>query len=639
MPRSFLIKPMVSRKTLLGKKRAATLISGALILSLLALSMGPRVTRAQTSHSLSTQIAVGDHTPDLTIFDPPDGRYSFHRTVVGDFDGDGVDDLLVTNHTASTRRNQSGEAYVIYGSRSTSSPRSFSLVGKSEKGADLTIIGQYELADLGITATAGDLNNDGIDDIILTGFIMLNGPFSIPIGAVYVIFGSANRRVGRIDLAETAADVTVSAGVPGEHLWPAVAVGDINGDGVNDLLFSHVVSGPPLVHVMLGPLSPHTVIDLTRTKTDITLIGVAEFDGFGTTISCADVDGDGIADMLIGRIGVGRDGELDAGELDIFFGSSDFKPGVEISLRRDGVQALVKGAYGGVDYGFGTRLGAVLATGDINNDGIQDILLGVPRFVGDGTAIFAGAVYVVFGSRMLRGRVIDTRQNQQDLTIRGADVNTKPFEPGDALGTSITSGDFNGDGIPDILIGAPFADGFNNEKPDSGEAYVILGSANLRSGTTIGVAQGLQDVTILGQRSQANLGSVVASGDLNGDGVSDLIVQASNADSPSTANQDSVDIYVYFGGPVRPPEITKAKFKEGKSQLQIFGKDFTGDTRVEINRVEINGVIINREVTFFPEEGRLTLRGTRQELNLGSDNNQVVVIRRGMRSSAARVKG
>jgi FG-GAP repeat len=141
-------------------------------------------------------------------------------------------------------------------------------------------------------------------------------------------------------------------------------------------------------------------------------------------------------------------------------------------------------------------------------------------------------------------------------------------------------------------------------------------------------------VTIFGQRSEANLGSVVASGDLNGDGISDLILQASNADSPSTANQDSVDIFVYFAGPIRPPEITKAKFKESKSQLQIFGTDFTGDTRVEIN-----GVIINRPVTFLPVEGRLILSGTRQELNLGSDNNQVVVIRRGTRSGAARVRG
>jgi FG-GAP repeat len=204
---------------------------------------------------------------------------------------------------------------------------------------------------------------------------------------------------------------------------------------------------------------------------------MGEFDGFGVTIACADVNGDGTDDILIGRPGAGRDGELDAGELDIFFGSPDFRPGVEVSVKREGVQALVEGAAGGVDYGFGTRLGAVLATGDVNNDGIQDILLGVPRFVGDGTPKFAGDVYVVFGSHSLRGRVIDTRQAEHDLTIRGADVNTKPFEPGNALGVSIATGDFNGDGIADILVGAPFADGINNEKADSGEAYVILGSS------------------------------------------------------------------------------------------------------------------------------------------------------------------
>ena len=104
--------------------------------------------------------------------------------------------------------------------------------------------------------------------------------------------------------------------------------------------------------------------------------------------------------------------------------------------------------------------------------------------------------------------------------------------------------------------------------------------------------------------------------------------------SPSTANQDSVDIYLFFGGAIRPPEIRKAKFQEGKSQLQILGTDFTGDTQVEIN-----GVIINRQLILSPLEGRLILRGTRQELNLGSGNNQVVVIRRGTHSAAARVRG
>lgn len=603
-----------------------------LVLGLLALC-APPLTHGQTLPSLPTQIATRTQPADITISSRPTGFRSDHRTVVGDFDGDGVADLLVTSDTASTIRNQAGEAYVIYGSRTTLLPSRSIIVDKPKNGADLTIVGQYELAVLGINAAVGDLNGDGIDDIILSGEIMRYGPYSIPIGAMYVIFGSANRRVGKIDLAETAADVTISTEAPGQPLMPALAVGDINGDGFNDLLFSHWRAGPPpLVHVMLGPLSSNTVINLSQTSTDITFIGGGENDGFGRTISCADVDGDGTADILIGRTGAGRDGNLDAGELDIFFGSSNLKPGVEISLHRDGVGALVKGAAGGVDYGFGTNLGIVLTTGDINNDGIQDILLGVPSFVGDGSARFAGDVYVIFGSPSLRGKVIDMLLNQQDVTIRGADVNTLPQGFGDGLGMSIATGDFNGDGVTDMLIGAPFADGLNNQEPDSGEAYVILGSSQMQSGTTIEIAKYGQDITLLGKASDANLGIVVARGDLNADGVSDLIVQASN--SASASGQDSVVVYVYFGGPIRPPQINKAKFKEGKSQLLISGTDFTGDVRIEIN-----GVIINREVTFLAEEGQLILKGTRQELNLVAEANQVVVIRKGTRSNLAKVKG
>src|SRR6266705_530254 len=104
MRHSFLIKSMVSRKALVGKKLATRLITGALISSLFALSMGLRVPRAQTSHSLSTQIAVGDQAADLNISDGPDGVYSFHRTVTCDFDGDGIDDLVITNDTASPNR-------------------------------------------------------------------------------------------------------------------------------------------------------------------------------------------------------------------------------------------------------------------------------------------------------------------------------------------------------------------------------------------------------------------------------------------------------------------------------------------------------------------------------------------------------
>ena len=90
---------------------------------------------------------------------------------------------------------------------------------------------------------------------------------------------------------------------------------------------------------------------------------------------------------------------------------------------------------------------------------------------------------------------------------------------------------------------------------------------------------------------------------------------------------------VFFGGPVRAPEITKAKYSKNSSKLLVIGTDFTGSARVEIN-----GVVIDREVTFEPDENRLVLRGLESELNLRHGKNDIVVIRKGARSNVVRLK-
>jgi hypothetical protein len=369
------------------------------------------------------------------------------------------------------------------------------------------------------------------------------------------------------------------------------------------------------------------LVDLATAAADIVISGAPRIEGFGDQISAADVNGDGTMDMIIGTP-AGR------GAVYTFMGSTAFKKGVTTSLTQVQSDATILGAFSGSDFGLGDGLGGIMSIGDVNGDGINDILLGVPASIrlGNGPGpTSAGETYVVFGSRSLGGRLIDIRQGQQDLTIQGtaATVDTNSGEYGDSLGASIVARDIDGDGVTDLLIGAPGAG-----LKDFGEAYVVLGSSELISGGIIKTSEGDQDITISGQEKQAYLGTRVASGDLNGDGVFDLILEADNAETPGGIQQGTGAIYIYFGGKVRPPEIAKAKFKEGKSQLQIIGTELTGDVRVEINAVRIN-----RDVTFLPEDGRLILKGTRQELNLNSNPNQVVVIRKGTRSNVARVKG
>ncbi|HWO01863.1 MAG TPA: hypothetical protein VNS63_21605, partial [Blastocatellia bacterium] len=318
--------------------------------------------------------------------------------------------------------------------------------------------------------------------------------------------------------------------------------------------------------------------------------------------------------------------------VDIFMGSSGFRKGVTISLSEVLPDVTILGALGGGD--SGDFLGRVISVGDVNGDGINDIVLGVPastRLGGGPGQTSAGEMYVVFGSSTLAGRFIDIRQGQQDLTIQGTDprAEANSTELGDSLGVSIAASDIDGNGVTDILVGAPGAGGTK----DRGAAFVVLGSPELTSGGLIKTSESDQDLSILGEQKRDHLGTVVASGDLNGDGVSDMILEADAVDNPTGAGVSGA-IYIYFGAKVRSPEITKAKFKNSKSQLQISGREFTGDLRVEIN-----GVILNREVIVIPDEDRLILEGTRADLNLRSENNQVVVIRKGTRSNVAKVKG
>jgi hypothetical protein len=182
--------------------------------------------------------------------------------------------------------------------------------------------------------------------------------------------------------------------------------------------------------------------------------------------------------------------------------------------------------------------------------------------------------------------------------------------------------DINGDGVSDILIGAP---GVTSDRKGRvtylSRAHIILGSTEITQGTRIQTARNQQDITISFDSKTSGVGRRVGSGDFNGDGLGDILVGSDGA------------AYVFFGGPLRAPEITKAKYRKGSSELLVFGTNFTG-----LARVEINGVVIAREVTFEPDSERLVLQGSESELNLHNGKNEVVVIRKGARSNAVKLK-
>ena len=114
----------------------------------------------------------------------------------------------------------------------------------------------------------------------------------------------------------------------------------------------------------------------------------------------------------------------------------------------------------------------------------------------------------------------------------------------DKLGQSLATGDFNGDHIEDILVGADEADGPSNARTAAGEAYIVFGSAGLG---TVDLASSAPGVTILGDDNDDHLGTPLATGDFNHDGFADAVIAARFGDGPTGNRSGAGEVYMVFG--------------------------------------------------------------------------------------------
>jgi hypothetical protein len=177
-------------------------------------------------------------------------------------------------------------------------------------------------------------------------------------------------------------------------------------------------------------------------------------------------------------------------------------------------------------------LGFCVTSGDVNDDGKDDILLVAQRADGLGGRQTSGEADIVLGSDDLKD-TIDVAANEQDITIPGS-------RPSDLLSSCSAGHDVNGDGIDDILLGTGFA-GPDLSRDGAGEAYVIFGRQDLPA--TIDPSSGV-DVLFIGAEQRDRLGAAVGAGDINGDGQEDLLLAAPEADGPDNSRTDAGEVYV-----------------------------------------------------------------------------------------------
>ncbi|MCP4959241.1 MAG: hypothetical protein GY925_08250, partial [Actinomycetia bacterium] len=219
---------------------------------------------------------------------------------------------------------------------------------------------------------------------------------------------------------------------------------------------------------------------------------------FGSHVADAgDVNGDGVEDLLIGA--------SDANEAVLVFGAAHAR-GLELDVR------LLDGRDGAVLTGPSGLGQALSGAGDVNHDGYDDVLLGLPD-----TNNERGEVIVVFGAERFTPTVdVSTLESGAGLSITG-------LAEGDHLGTAVSGlGDISDDGIDDFAISTP-----NSGSSNQGHVYVVYGSSSLSSTDSFDLSKlnGVNGFRVGGSTSNTLLGeSLAGPGDVNGDGVRDVLM-------------------------------------------------------------------------------------------------------------------
>ena len=314
------------------------------------------------------------------------------------------------------------------------------------------------------------------------------------------------------DNSVSTADFTISGKTTYDYLGRRIAVGDVNGDG-NDDLFSGAYgnddggSTSGAVYGVHGPLSGTT----TYASADWQGNGTASSDYFGWDLDIADLDGDGYDDLVVGAYYDDTNGSS-SGSAYIFMGSaSGLSTTADVELTGESSS----------DY-FGYTIAGV---GDIDGDTYDDFAVGA--YGNDNNASSAGASYIWFG-------VPTATQSGASADIAIYGDNSSDYLG--YLGT-ITGGDYDGDGSGDLVVGAYYDDTGGSS---SGSVYVNYGP--MTTGTTL--SAGDSDAQIYGQTTYEYLSQATASGDLNDDGYDDLGVGAYGNDNGVSSGGA---LFVFFG--------------------------------------------------------------------------------------------
>lgn len=441
----------------------------------------------------------------------------------GDFNGDGRDELatgIVDDDGPTTAVVTDGGAVIVsqYFPSTGLVPVKFV---RQSAGLDAPEAGDRFSGGglvVGSTLASCDFNNDGFDDLAV-GIPSEDVGAEDRAGAVQTHYGRASSFPGFGSEFFT----QNTSGIPGDSeivdfFGNTLACGDFDGDGYADLVigvpgerigFESADAG--MIDILpgwSGGLASDFAYALDQDSSSVG--GEAEaYDFFATSLAVGNFDGDAYDDVAIGVIG-----EDDFGAVQILFGSSSGLNGARDLFLYDedlgGTREL------------GDYFGEVLATGDFNGDGYDDLAIGVPREEGGTTGgdVDSGEVKVAYGAAGGFDFLLSKRFTQDVMS--GGETS----QQGDRFGAALAVGDFNRDGRDDLAIGAP-GEGIATADGQDGHVTVMLGKPfGLDRLAARGIIAGSSGFPGNVNEHNKNFGRALAAGDFDGDGHDDLAIGA-----------------------------------------------------------------------------------------------------------------
>ncbi|MEA5577316.1 DUF4114 domain-containing protein [Anabaena sp. UHCC 0451] len=505
-----------------------------------------------------------------------DDHLGYSISNAGDVNGDGINDIIIGAYLADPNgQSNAGSSYVVFGTNNgfpatidistLNGINGFTLIGSTEGEASGRSV-----------SAAGDINGDGIDDLII-GAPLIDVKAKNA-GKAYIVFGKSSfSSTPTINLSNLNGNngFIINGAIAEDQLGYTVSnAGDINKDGFDDLIiaasnaYTDPNGLPGKAYIIFGQQDFNSDFDLTSLNGSkgFVINGLTADDYLGFAVSSAgDINNDGIDDIIIGAHFADPNGS-GSGRAYIVFGSEEeFSSNLDLS-NLDGSNGFIINGQDDDQLGF-----SVSSAGDVNNDGIDDIIVGA-HFASPNGVYAAGISYVVFGKDGNFDPIFDlsTLNGNNGFAINGiGELNNS--------GWAVKGvGDVSGDGIDDILVSAKNADP-NGEY--SGQNYVIFGKSNFTPLINLADIDGTNGFVINGKSEGDNLGhSVSGGGDVNGDGISDLILSAPFADSATGEG------YVIFGINSAPTDVLLStdNVDENVAAETVIGKFTTVDPNVKV---------------------------------------------------------